>query len=103
MSVTYTPVGYREPYLNISNGYAHIPCVMMREEFDWCGSVSANKISFVLDEVKKAPIDVHVQDDLRDGNVIDFGRSREQILSYQQRLINLLEFCLQQKVGLTWG
>ena len=102
MSITYHPKGNWDECLNISNGYAHVPSEMMGVSFA-TGHVPVLNLSRALDRARLAPISVHVVSHLQDDNVTHFGRSSKQIQAYRDRIVQLLQICIENSVSLEWG
>lgn len=104
MSTTYRPRGDWDEFLDISMGYAHVPAAMMNVDFRFSGgSVPVRDLPRALARARVAPIDPHVASDLRTGNVVDMGRTRDQISWYRDRIVRLLEICVEREVPLDWS
>lgn len=115
MSYTYFPElpkgewNTGEPHLNVANGNAHIPAIMMGIPFENY-HVSPHELDAALASVEAQCEADYMKPTTESGGpgtgmclVIDCGRSCEQIAHYKARLIELIKFCQERKTYLRWG
>lgn len=92
--------------LNVSNGNASAIVEMLGVPDE--GRLSASQVEHAILRVAAFPSSVLVSSDLRDEapgrvTIVHCGRSPEQIESYRQRLLVLLDRARRLGVGLAWG
>jgi hypothetical protein len=114
MSITFFPdvahpLANIAPSLNVANGNAHVPCMLMGVRYEDY-RVPRHMLGAALDSVQsQSPADYLKPTTTSGGpstgriGVIDCGRSWDQVERYRTELISLIAFCQEHECELLWG
>lgn len=111
MSVTFYVDGdiENDPYLNVANGNAQTVLQLMGLDGrdPYVGEIQPNDLPLILRRLMKFRNNRHelfpfIKEPLVESNIIEFGRSMDQILRYTEQMSKLCSFAMQINRKVIW-